>query len=113
MKNTLVNHISSVWSNNIAKTDYHGYLKLKGALRYCIMDFDLAMVLDEETYGSNPRLPIELVKRVGFGARPYETMHAYIDFDPFKYDVACLGMHFSDYFSVSSTPQSFEQLCCR
>lgn len=64
------------------------------------MDFDIAMILDEETYGSNPRLPIELVRDVDFGARPYEIMHAYVDFDPFKYDVACLGIEFSHDFQV-------------
>lgn len=65
------------------------------------MDFDLAMVLDEETYGPHPRLPIQLVANIGIGARPYETMHGYVEFDPFKYDVTCLGMEFSHEFQVS------------
>lgn len=83
-------------------TPYHRHLKSLGALRYAIMDFDLAMILDEKTYGTNPRLPIGLVD-FGCGARPYEIMHAHVDFDPFKYDVACLGIEFSNNFQVSSS----------
>lgn len=63
------------------------------------MDFDLAMLLDEKTYGLNPRLPIEKVC-FGYESRPYETMHGYVDFDPFKYDVACLGIYFAENFQV-------------
>lgn len=101
MRNILVNHFSTLEAIDLQSNVYRKHLQSIKALRYAIMDFDLAMLLDEETYGLNPRLPIEKVF-MGFESRPYETMHGYVDFDPFKYDVACLGIYFAENFQVMS-----------
>ncbi|KAF8884758.1 kinase-like domain-containing protein [Gymnopilus junonius] len=66
--------------------------------RYALFDFDCSIMLDEETYGENPRLPIHSVDR-GLHIPPYELLLGYPDFDPFKYDVACLGIYFDETFA--------------
>ncbi|KAF8884752.1 hypothetical protein CPB84DRAFT_1788961 [Gymnopilus junonius] len=72
-------------------------LEKKEKLRYALFDFDRAILLDKETYGENPILPIHFVDR-GFYIPPYERLLGYPDFDPFKYDVACLGIYFDETF---------------
>ncbi|KAF8884749.1 kinase-like domain-containing protein [Gymnopilus junonius] len=72
-------------------------LEEEGKLKYVLFDFDRAIMLDEETYGQSPMLPIHVVDR-GFYAPPYERLLGYPDFDPFKYDVACLGIYFDETF---------------
>ncbi|KAF8872321.1 hypothetical protein CPB84DRAFT_1799794 [Gymnopilus junonius] len=74
-------------------------------LRYAFFDFDRAIMLDEETYGQNPRLPIHIVDR-GFYVPPAERLLGHRDFDPFKYDVACLGIYFDRVFGRFSAAQA-------
>ncbi|KAF8884759.1 kinase-like domain-containing protein [Gymnopilus junonius] len=72
-------------------------LEKEEKLRYALFDFDRAVLLDKETYGENPILPIHFVNQ-GFYSPPYERLLGYPDFDPFKYDVACLGIYFDETF---------------
>ncbi|KAF8908488.1 kinase-like domain-containing protein [Gymnopilus junonius] len=96
-RNILVNRLTGFKKTSVAYK-MHFELEEDGKLLYALFDFDRAIMLDVETYGENPMLPICLVDR-GFFVPPYERLLGYPDFDPFKYDVACLGIYFDRIFA--------------
>ncbi|PPQ93139.1 hypothetical protein CVT25_003521 [Psilocybe cyanescens] len=96
-QNLLVNHFSNASMSSMKFNDFRWELLKRGDIRCTITDFDFLILLDEETYGPNPRLSI-LNANVGGDFPPYESMHGHIDYDPFKYDVALLGIHFCNRF---------------
>lgn len=98
-RNMLINHFSNARSINMRHNWFRWELLKRGNLICTICDIDFSILLDEETYGPNPRLPIDGAD-VGYKYPPFESMRQHIDYDPFKYDVALLGIWFSDSFQV-------------
>ncbi|PPQ85124.1 hypothetical protein CVT25_004224 [Psilocybe cyanescens] len=96
-RNLLVDHFSNAPMLSMFCNLFRRALMKRGDLTCAITDFDFSILLDEKTYGPNPRLPI-LGADVGYEYPPYETMHGHVDYDPFKYDVALLGIYFCDTF---------------
>ena len=67
-------------------------LEENGELLFALFDFDHGLLLSiKESSGY-------LVARSP--CPPFEVRYAYAIFDPFKYDVACFGVHFSEAFWV-------------
>ncbi|KAH9476048.1 Cyclin-dependent kinase 1 [Psilocybe cubensis] len=96
-RNLLINHFSNATVVNMTNNPFRRDLLRRGALTCVLSDFDHSILLDEETYGPNPRLGI-LEAHVTSDDPPYETLHGHVDYDPFKYDVALLGILFNDRF---------------
>ncbi|KAH9476049.1 hypothetical protein JR316_0011619 [Psilocybe cubensis] len=98
-RNLLINHFSNASVITMGNNPFRRNLLKRGALTCAISDFDHSILLDEETYGPNPRLGILEAHVTGYQA-PFETLHGHVDYDPFKYDVALLGILFNDRFQA-------------
>ncbi len=71
-----------------------------GRMKYALFDFDLAWVLPAST----PRASCRLPRKGGFFASlnaPPDLDQGEYDYDPFAFDVGCLGIMFHDFFRVS------------
>ncbi|KAH9476100.1 Cyclin-dependent kinase 1 [Psilocybe cubensis] len=96
-RNMLINHFSNAGLLGMPINPFRKHLLQQGALVCVLSDFDFSILLDEERYGPNPRLGILGADVIG-DFPPFETLHGHVDYDPFKYDVALLGIWFSDTF---------------
>jgi len=76
-------------------------LRRAGLLDYALNDFDWAMLLPPDACLKTFRLPIVEIYP-GVDDKPYEARCGEIDFNPFAYDVGCLGIQFAYTFQVSS-----------
>ena len=85
-------------------------LRKAGRLDYALNDFDLSMLLPPDTSIETFRLPIVEIYP-GVGEKPYEASCGQIDFNPFAYDVACLGIELANTFQASHV--SFVFFFCR
>ncbi|KAH9476050.1 hypothetical protein JR316_0011620 [Psilocybe cubensis] len=96
-RNLLINHFSNANALYMGDNSFRWNLLKRGALICVLSDFDHSILLDEETYGPNPWLSI-LEAHVTGDYPPFETLHGHVDYDPFKYNVALLGILFNDRF---------------
>lgn len=75
--------------------DHRVRLRKEGQLAYALFDFDTAMMLKP----GQRRLPCHFSWIGGIDA-PDDTTHGELDYDPFAFDVGCLGLVFDRYFEV-------------
>ncbi len=69
-------------------------------MKYALFDFNLALMLPE----SAPRASFRLPRKGGFFASldaPLDLDQGEYDYDPFAFDVGCLGIMFEEFFRVS------------
>lgn len=94
----LTNHIHTD-HYTVERSLHRRQLRAAGRLTYCLFDFDLAMMLPAGMPLSAYRLPIdESVPGVPY--KPWGVDEAQLDFDPFAFDVACLGISFCQNFQL-------------
>jgi hypothetical protein len=75
---------------------------------YAIFDYNLSVVFSPGTSSRERRLPFEMSFNGLVFDRPYDTAQGEFDYDPFAWDVACLGIQLRDRFQVCSHSQAFE-----
>jgi hypothetical protein len=102
LRNTLLNFFGdSVWCRKDDEARLR-FLQTDQVL-YAIFDFDLSVILPAGPGTYEGRLPF-LMSDVGSVDRPYDISQGEFDYDPFAWDVACLGMVFCRQFQVRSYP---------
>lgn len=90
--------------------DYHPPSYLRCALRaglyrepvrYCLMDFNLSVIFPVELPIEECRLSIRIMNHGTAWYAPPSLEWSNLVYDPFAYDVACLGGIFVEHLSVS------------
>ena len=74
-------------------------LRREDHLVYAITDFDLSIMFPNTAAREECRLPSKL-SWAGGGDQPNDTSQGELDYDPFAYDVGCLGVLFCHEFQV-------------
>jgi hypothetical protein len=74
-------------------------LRRRDAVLYAHIDFDISIMFEPESTPAERRLPWVL-SREGPWVYAYDTRQGELDYDPFAYDVACLGELFCVEFQV-------------
>lgn len=74
-------------------------LREQGKIFCALSDFDLSMMLPPDTQLEDCRLSISESWK-GLCDRPPDVQHGELDFNPFAYDVICLGMHIAYVYQV-------------
>lgn len=95
--NILVNHFGATCGN--LDNDVRRTLRRDGQLVYAINDFDISIVFPPTATREECRLPISYACDGGQN-QPLDTRQGELDYDPFVFDVGCLGVLFSDEFHV-------------
>ena len=80
--------------NNVRRT-----LRCDGHLVYGINDFDVSIIFPPSVTREECRLPIS-GSWYGGQNQPLDTRQGELDYDPFVFDVGCLGVLFCDNFQV-------------
>jgi hypothetical protein len=65
-------------------------LQWSNRLHYCLVDFDISMMLPSDTDRAHIRLPY-WQSWYGSGRQPHDTAQGEFDYNPFAYDVGNLG----------------------
>ncbi|PFH49990.1 hypothetical protein AMATHDRAFT_146278, partial [Amanita thiersii Skay4041] len=73
-------------------------LRFQCLIRYGIFDFNLSIKLPPFVKSSTYRLPIDYAFE-GPRSEPFDCLHGELDYRPFAYDVACLGILFYEEFA--------------
>ena len=97
LPNCLVNHFGAYpdeHNNQLRKKLRNG-----GQLVYAIFDFDIAIMFSSSATVAERRLPSHL-SWDGGSNQPHDTTQGELDYDPFAFDVSCLGVLFCDQFQV-------------
>ncbi|KAJ3525162.1 hypothetical protein NMY22_g10690 [Coprinellus aureogranulatus] len=89
--NILVNHFTV---NNAMWTVDRSQLSKDGLLLFALYDFDISVVFPKEAERSKCRLPSERSCEGPWPKPTWDTSHGEIDYDPFAYDVGCMGLLF-------------------
>ncbi|KIM49863.1 hypothetical protein M413DRAFT_438986 [Hebeloma cylindrosporum] len=96
--NILVNHFSCFQDcQEMDQRNIRADLRQAGLLNYALNDFDWSMQLPSDASLKSFRLPIVEIYP-GVHEKPHEAMRGEIDFNPFAYDVGCLGIRFAYVF---------------
>ncbi|KIM38156.1 hypothetical protein M413DRAFT_447921 [Hebeloma cylindrosporum] len=93
--NILANHFSC--SNDccsFTRTDMRSDLRRADRLDYALNDFDWSLLLPAEASLKDFRIPISGTYP-GVYEKPNEALRGEVDFNPFAYDVGCLGIQFA------------------
>lgn len=83
-----------------------GPLRSAGHLIYALLDFDISIQFPLNSTAADMRLPSSL-SRWGSYNQPSDTAQGELDYDPFAFDVGCLGVLFWDRFGVSQYSVTF------
>ena len=108
--NILVNHYSA----DFAAKDSQSRKKWRrdnlsnNQVRYCLIDFDLSVILPKDV----KRLPCSYAYCAPPFSHPRDIDAGEYDYDPYAFDVACLGYCFVPRFDVSDDPRYTLWLCC-
>lgn len=94
MKNVLVNHYSNSWS-----LPGRSELRRDGLLSYAVIDFDISVAFRRDAERSVCRLP-SAMSYDGTPPQPDDTTEEDVDYDPFAFDVGCMGITFCDMIQV-------------
>ena len=95
--NILVNHFGAC--SDVASNDMRRTLRRDGHLAYAIIDFDISIVFPPTATREECRLPSNL-SFDGAPNQPHDTRQGELDYDPFAFDVGCLGVLFCEEFQV-------------
>jgi hypothetical protein len=95
----LVNHYSAHFlaGRSDARRSWRTANSLTGQVRYCYIDFDISMVLPKDVR----RLPSDYAFAGQLWMHPKDIYAGEHDYDPYAFDVACLGILFAYEFDVS------------
>ncbi|GJJ07970.1 hypothetical protein Clacol_002177 [Clathrus columnatus] len=93
--NTLVNHFGAYRCNK--KNMMRPKLRTAGQLTYVLFDFDLSLMLPSPAC----RLPSSRSVEIFSIVWPYDTSHGELDYDPYKFEMGCLGIILCQKFQPS------------
>ena len=99
--NILVNHYSSdaVAETSLARREWRLANLYSTRVKYCLMDFNLSLILPQGVR----RLPSKYA-HVGISLyHPPDIWAGEYDYDPYAFDVACMGHVFASRFDVSGS----------
>jgi len=97
--NIVVNHFCA--SGQMRCNSMRGQLRSSGHLVYALLDFDISIRFPPNSTPADMRLPSSL-SWWGSYDQPADTAQGELDYDPFAFDVGCLGVLFWDRFGASS-----------
>lgn len=88
--NMLVNHF---YANTCLVSDYpeREVHEASPSARYCLCDFNISIMFPESSTSAERRLPADLSAWGAPWNAPADTLQGEFDYDPFAYDVGCLG----------------------
>ena len=99
--NALINHLPNRDILGLETNLLRKQLRAEGRSSYALFDFNLSIMLPPGRPLSSYRLPIEECIP-GVADKPWGVIwESELDFNPFAYDVGCMGVRFSDRFQVS------------
>ncbi|GJJ07973.1 hypothetical protein Clacol_002180 [Clathrus columnatus] len=84
--NTLINHFGAF--SRARENSMRPKLRTAGQLTYALFDFDLALMLPS----TECRLPASQSFYVLSIMLPFDTSHGELDYDPYKFEMGCLGI---------------------
>ncbi|KAF8503080.1 kinase-like domain-containing protein [Gautieria morchelliformis] len=94
-ENILVNHFAAF--SHIEWNEMRRTLRRDGHLAYAIIDFDISIMFPPTATREECRLPSNL-SWDGAYDQPHDTKQGELDYDPFAFDVGCLGILFCERF---------------
>lgn len=94
-----MNHYSDRGAHDPAR----GNLRSAGKLSYALFDFDIAVVFDPQAERSKCRLPMARVFEGTWPQPHWDRVEGQPDFDPFAFDVGCLGLLFRLWIQVRAS----------
>ncbi|GJJ07952.1 hypothetical protein Clacol_002159 [Clathrus columnatus] len=92
--NTLVNHFGAHRRND--ENVMRPVLRSAGQLTYALFDFDLSLMLPS----NECRLPASRSFEVLSVPWPYDNFQGELDYDPYKFEMGCLGIFLCQMFQV-------------
>ncbi|KAF8174273.1 kinase-like domain-containing protein [Pholiota molesta] len=101
MDNVLINHFGD--DECFIVGNYYHYpspreeLRKEGKLSYVLMDFDLSNMVSPDVKKEEYRRPY-IESFDGSFNQPYDTRQGEFDYNPFAFDVGCLGVEFCNYY---------------
>ena len=96
--NIAVNHVGCL--SHIHNNTLRPALRREGRLTYALFDFDISIMFPSSFTAAECRLPYWMSWHGCLFIPPYDTTQGEIDYDPFAFDVACLGIHFCERHQV-------------
>lgn len=97
MGNILLDHFATAYTSEY--NSVRPSLKRNDRIRYALCDFDSSFLLSPSPPGKHIQLPGELSFDI-YQPKPYETSQGEPEYDPFIFDIGCLGIFFWNYFCV-------------
>lgn len=97
--NILLNHFA-FHDDLFGHNEMRIFLRKTNQIRYALCDFDWSLVLSPSPSEKPIRLPGEVSFDI-YQEKPYDTSQGEPDYDPFAFDIGCLGIFFWDVFFVS------------
>ncbi|KAF8152803.1 hypothetical protein BJ912DRAFT_868995, partial [Pholiota molesta] len=92
--------VNLAWSRHTdIDDDFYAESRERQKVVYAINDFDVSIIFPLETSLTECRLNF-YESHIGVHDRPYGVRTCELDFNPFPYDVACLGIYLCKYFQV-------------
>ncbi len=98
--NIMTNFYSVVWYGAQFATPLRDHRR-DPRTQYALIDFNLSMIFDEDASELDCRLPAEAALVSATPFQPSDLWLGEYDYDPFAYDVGCLGNMFRVNFAVS------------
>ena len=92
-----MNHFGATY--DVRDNDVRRRLRRDGHLIYGINDFDISIIFPPTATREECRLP-SAHSWSGGQNQPLDTCQGELDYDPFIFDVGCLGVLFCDKFQV-------------
>ncbi|KAG6817388.1 hypothetical protein H0H93_007297 [Arthromyces matolae] len=99
--NILVNHFGRYYIEH--RNPHRQQMRQQGRLTCGILDFELSVKFPASYSDEQCRLPYRMSWHGTPGYTPLDTCQGEFDYDPFAWDVACMGLVFCDYYDVGST----------
>lgn len=95
----LINHYGHIGTDDYSNIRALWRREEQQHVRYAIFDFDISVIFPATLPPAKRRLPSNLSFQGTFD-RPHDTMQGELDYDPFTFDVGCLGVLFCNNFHV-------------
>ena len=95
--NILANHFGAF--SDICTNDMRRILRRDDHLVYAIIDFDISIIFPPDATREECRLPSNMSFDGGLN-QPHDTRQGELDYDPFAFDVGCLGVLLCGEFQV-------------
>jgi len=96
--NTLINHFGNEFN---IKNVFRRRLRASGKATYMLFDFDAALMLPRTSAQCEVRLPASCSFEISSVVWPPDTMQGELDYNPFVFEMGCLGIYLCTYFQVS------------